>query len=88
MTLHLCKMTPSLSGEAKFVARIGAVVEVMDWEKGTPGYRFIPNVSGKKTSRKIWPTALASIPRWTDNVGYCQLLTDEEYRKRQTSDGA
>ena len=31
------------------------------------GWRFIPGVSGRKTSRRVWPTWEACVPRW---VGY------------------
>jgi hypothetical protein len=28
------------------------------------GWVFLPNVSGRKASRKVWPTWADAIPRW------------------------
>lgn len=43
--------------------KIGACVESHD------GWRFIPAVTGRKGSRKSWPTAEECIPRWANKMG-------------------
>lgn len=79
-TLYLCKMNPNVSGEPKFVAVIGRIVETR--ARGTGdilvGYKFLPNNSAHKASRKIWDSANASIPRWTEKLGFLRLLVKSE----------
>lgn len=84
MTLYLCKMDPNevRRGEPKFVAMIGRIVG--DDESG---YRFLPNVSGHKSSRKFHKDALKCIPRWTDSCGYTRLLDEKELRAAQNAEG-
>lgn len=62
----MCNQTKSYAVERRTadmatVSRLGTV------SKGCDGYRFIPNVSGRKPSRKAHPTMEACLPRW---VGY------------------
>jgi len=40
--------------------------------KQTAGWRFIPTVSGRSTSRKAWPTWEACLPRWVGYPDRCQ----------------
>ncbi|RWN51355.1 MAG: hypothetical protein EOS04_24065 [Mesorhizobium sp.] len=89
MTLYLCKMDPNVPGDAKFLAIVGAIVEVRNWSGGDApdsGYQFIPHVSAHKRSRKVWSSANACIPKWTEQHGFCQLLDDTELRMAQRMD--
>lgn len=51
------------SGE---VYRIGTVRWVGN------GYRFTPNVAGRKPSRKVHPTLADSLPRWVGYPSRCE----------------
>jgi hypothetical protein len=82
MALYLCKMDPTGSGEPRFVLVVGRIVEVRTPARGA-GYRFIPHTAGRKTSRKIWPSANACIPKWTDKLGFLQLLDAMELEVAQ-----
>jgi hypothetical protein len=48
------------------VVRLGTVRWVGD------GYRFTPNVSGRKPSRKVHPTLADSLPRWVGYPNRCE----------------
>jgi hypothetical protein len=74
--LYLCKMEPAADC-AKFVAIIGRIAPVPG------GYKFFPNTSAHQASRKVWPTANAAIPKWTEGYGFQQLLDLEELRAAQ-----
>lgn len=81
--LYLCKMDPNVTGEARFIGIIGAIVETRNWLTGNVGYQFVPHVSAHKRSRKIWDSAIDSIPSWTDRHGYLQLLDANELKTAQ-----
>lgn len=49
--------------------------------ENSQGWRFIPNISGRATSRKAWPTANAAIPRWAFSRS-TELLTSAEWQAR------
>lgn len=75
MTLFLCKMDPTAkdkNGDPKFVAVVGRVVNDAN------GYRFLPNVSSHKASRKFHKSANACIPKWTEQLGFLRLLDQAE----------
>lgn len=72
MTLYLCKLDPNVSGEPKFLAIVGRIIEERS------GYRFLPNCCTHKASRKVWPTANSCIPQWTENCGFTRLLEKQE----------
>lgn len=69
-TLYLCKMNPDTG---KFIAIIGCVVEYQD------GYRFMPKISGRKPSRKVWLHPDACIPRWAKMMGTTRLMQKDEW---------
>lgn len=48
------------------MVRIGTVAWVGN------GYRFTPNVSGRKPSRKVHPTLDACLPRWVGYPNRCE----------------
>jgi len=48
--------------------------------KGVDGWRFIPQVAAHKPSRKAWPTAFASLPRWAFDASN-DLLTQDEWNR-------
>lgn len=73
MALYLCKMNPDVAGDAKFLAVVGRIVGDDDH-----GYRFLPNTSAHKASRKRHQSANACIPKWTANCGFLQLLDQKE----------
>lgn len=77
MALYLCKMDPetTIAGEPRFVGILGRVVESQG------GYRFLSNVSNHKDSRKVWPSATACIPRWTNGCGFTRLLDKQELER-------
>lgn len=70
-TLYLAKLDPENGG--RFVAVVGRIVEY------DGGYRFLSNVSGHKSSRKVWPSANSCIPRWTEKLGFLTLLDKEDF---------
>lgn len=82
MTLYLCKLDPSEThrGEPKFVAVLGRIVGDDD-----SGYRFLPNVSGRKASRRAHADFMSCIPRWTDACGFTRLLDKREVDAAQRS---
>lgn len=82
MTLYLCKMDPTeiRRGEPKFVAVLGRIVG--DDEMG---FRFLPNVSGRKASRKAHRDFMRCIPRWTNECGFTRLLDRREVEAAQRS---
>lgn len=74
-TLYLVKLDPNVTnarGEAKFIAVIGRIVA------SCGGYRFLPQTTAHKASRKVWPSRNASIPRWTENLGFLVLWEKHE----------
>jgi hypothetical protein len=81
MTLYLCKLDPtkieSRTGEPQFVAVIGRIIRCRITHD-TEGYRFIPNTSSHRASRKTWPTANSCIPKWTEKFGFLRLYTYHE----------
>ena len=56
----------------------GTAVLVGCCSHGRQGWRFIPRVSGRKTSRRAWPTAETCIPRWAKS-NRNRLLTNLEW---------
>lgn len=76
-TLYLCKLDPNAKGEPRFIALIGRIIREVD------GYRFLPNVNGRKGSRKAWPSANQAIPRWTEDMGFLRLFDSSEYWRAQ-----
>lgn len=48
------------------VLRLGTVTWVGN------GYRFIPNVSGRKPSRKTFGSIAAALPRWVGYPNRCE----------------
>lgn len=80
MTLYLCKLDPNVKGEPKFIGVIGRIVETSAVGATTriDGYRFLPNCTTHKASRKIWPSANACIPKWTERCGFLRLLEHHE----------
>lgn len=82
--LYLCKMDPNVPGDAKFIAIIGSIKPVHEWNTGRDGYQFFPHTVGHKRSRKIWNTVNECIPGWANAVGFCQLLTPRELQSAQT----
>lgn len=74
-TLYLCKMDlqkRNAKGEPSFVAVIGRAV----YANG--GYRFLPNTSAHKPSRKLHNSIVDCIPAWTERYGFLQLLDQRE----------
>ena len=75
MALYLVKLDPDRQnklGEPRFVAIVGRIVESDD------GYRFIPQTSAHKASRRRWPSANACIPAWTKKCGLLCLFDESE----------
>ena len=50
---------------------LGSCVEYID------GWRFIPAVTSRKTSRKAWSSAVEAIPKWAFDVADDLLTLDE-----------
>lgn len=79
-TFYHCQMRPARSG-AKLVALVGRVV------CSPEGYRYLPNTSAHKPSRKAHPSVLAAIPAWAEKVadahGFAGLLTKAELEAAQ-----
>ena len=46
------------------------------------GWRFIPNVSSRKPSRRFYPTWEACLPRWIGYPDYCESVVTAEDWKR------
>jgi len=42
------------------------------------GWRFIPNVSGRKSSRKFHPTMEKCLPRWVGYPDRCESMAVEK----------
>jgi hypothetical protein len=82
MILYLCKLDPSeiRLGEPKFVAVLGRIVGDDD-----SGFRFLPNVSGRKASRRAHRYFMDCIPRWTNDCGFTRLLDKREVEAAQRS---
>lgn len=75
MTLYLVKLDPETKnslGDPRFVAVVGRIIE------NPCGYRFLPQTSAHKASRKHWPSANACIPAWTERCGFLQLFDKAE----------
>ena len=49
------------------------------------GWRFLPNTTSHKPSRKAWPSAVACIPRWAFDLSN-DLLTAEEWADLRKAD--
>lgn len=76
MALYVCKMESGPeAGRFHLVAIVGRLVELHD------GWRFLPNTSAHKPSRRSWPTARAAIPTWARNLGLVQILNSDEMNK-------
>lgn len=59
-------------------ALLGTCVEHVD------GWRFLPNVSSRKPSRKAHKSATAAIPRWAFNMSD-DLLTLDEWKSTKAA---
>lgn len=42
------------------------------WETHDGRWRFIPNVAGRRTSKKAWPDWESSLPDWVDYPDGCE----------------
>ena len=62
------------------VTKTGLLLGVCVQERG--GWRFRPQTSAHKNSRKSWPSATACIPRWAFDASH-DLLTLEEWKQTQ-----
>lgn len=74
-TIYLCKLNPEkrdAKGEPAYVATIGRVI------RADGVYRFLPNTSTRKPSRKAHDTLLKCIPAWTERCGFLRLLEAHE----------
>ena len=74
-------MTETSNTETRYLVRdtaTGVIVLVGCCSHGRGGWRFIPHVSGRKTSRRAWPTAEACIPHWAKSCRN-RLLTSLEW---------
>ena len=74
-------MTETSNNETRYLVRdtaSGTALLVGCCSHGRDGWRFIPHVSGRKTSRRAWPTAGACIPRWAKSSRN-RLLTNLEW---------
>jgi len=49
----------------------------------TDGYRFIPNLSGRRPSRRSYPTANACVPAWALKLSDRFITRDEFHQERQ-----
>ena len=74
MTYYLCRtdVENPVKGEPKFLCVVGRIIE------RDGGYVFLPQTSTHKNSRKVWPTMLGCIPKWTDRLGFLELFTSRE----------
>lgn len=62
------------------VTKTGALLGLCVQERD--GWRFRPQTSAHKGSRKGWPSAAACVPRWAFKASD-DLLTREEWNQRQ-----
>ena len=46
------------------------------------GWKFIPATTSRRTSRKFWPSATASLPRWAFDLSE-EMLTAVQFGLRQ-----
>lgn len=82
-TFYHCQMRPAVQGSRPpaLVALVGRVV------CSPEGYRYLPNTSAHKASRKAHPSVLAAIPAWAERVadahGFADLLTKAEWDAAQ-----
>ncbi len=49
--------------------------------QSSDGWRFMPMISGRKVSKRDWPSASACIPRWA-RLRMGTLVTHDEFKRR------
>lgn len=75
MTLYLVKLDVEhmdTKGEPRLLGVVGFITQ----KPG--GYRFVPQVCGHVSSRKLWPDAISCIPQWTKKCGFTRLYNRSE----------
>lgn len=94
MALYLCKMDPNTSGEPRFIAMLGHVIRVNEYggeqvnsNDSTPRdfYQFVPHVSGRTRSRKVWSSVTDCLPAWTERHGFLSLLDTDDLKRAQSN---
>jgi hypothetical protein len=58
--------------------KLGACV----WHQREDGWRFIPAVTSRKASRRVWPSATECLPKWAFDLSE-EMLTSSEYQARR-----